>query len=56
LHGADVAAQYFKGGAENVMESDATSAFWGDYLEDKMSLDDVLATFQKRWEAAYDIT
>lgn len=55
LHGADVAAQYFKGGAENVMESDATSAFWGDYLEDKMSLDDLLATFQKRWEAAYDI-
>lgn len=55
LHGVDVAAKYMKGGAENVMESDAVSAFYGDYLEGKMTMEQLMNTFQQRWEAAYDI-
>ena len=37
------------------MESDAVSAFYGDYLEDKISMEELMDIFQQRWEAAYDI-
>jgi ABC-type glycerol-3-phosphate transport system substrate-binding protein len=56
LHGADVAARYFKDGSENVMESDAQASLLGDYLEGKTKLEDLMKTFQKRWEAAYNVT
>lgn len=55
FHGLDVAARHFKGGAENVMESDRTAALIGDYLEGKNSLEDLMKTYQARWDAAYEV-
>jgi hypothetical protein len=56
LHGADVAARYFKDGSENVMESDAQASLIGDYLEGTTTLEQLLDTFQKRWDAAYQVS
>ena len=53
FHGLDVAASKFKGGAENVMESDRTAAMYGDFLEGKTSLEDLMKAYQARWDAAY---
>jgi hypothetical protein len=55
FHGMDVAARYFKDGAENVMESDRTAAMIGDYLEGKTSLEDLMKAYQARWDAAYEV-
>ncbi len=56
LLGPNAVAQYMKGGAEGVMESDTMASLYGDYLEGTTSLDDLLGTLQKRWEVAYPIS
>jgi hypothetical protein len=55
LMGTDVAGQYKKGGSEMVMEQDAMATLYGDYLEGKTSLDDLLKILQGRFDAAYEL-
>lgn len=50
-----VAAKYRVPGTPEVMQDNAMAQVYGDYIEGRMPLEDVLAWLQERWERAYDV-
>jgi len=53
LLGTQVAAAYQKKGTPTVLTDDALSSPTGDYLEGKVTLQELFNMLQKRWENAY---
>ena len=56
LTGDVAAGPYIKKGAKGVLDwqSNNNVQYWGDYLEGKMTLQEVLDIFQKNWEESYE--
>jgi len=53
--GLDKGDKWYKEGEPSVKLGDDIMALWGQYLSEEITLEELMATYQQRWENAYDV-